>query len=410
MDFKTYINKAYFILLLVVAITLPLSNKINNVAVGLLVLYWLLSGNLYDKVKNALANKYFISVLALYLLQIIGLFYSTDTKYALNILEKKMGLVLLPLVILSAPKLTRQQVFNLIFLFAFSCLAVLGYAIYNVLTYTDGILEGTILTEKIDDFVNMHHAYSGMYLVFAIIGALFYLTNFWFETKVFYRSLIILAVFFLYVELVVLGARMALFVSFVLLGLQVIQYSIQRKNFKALAIVAGVGVLGVIGVLALPTTRTKLNEFIYLRGVHSPFTPRLIQWECCFDVIRNKNAVIWGVGTGDVAPNLVACYQDKKFWGALYNYNAHNEYLEEMVRHGVLGLLVFLVVLFYPLIIAWRQKNWLYVYFLLIFIVVCISETALSRQKGVIFYAFFNALLLSSFSYNKKENELATTV
>jgi O-antigen ligase len=158
------------------------------------------------------------------------------------------------------------------------------------------------------------------------------------------------------------------------------------------------------GVLSLPATRSKINEILYLRGVYHPFTPRFIQWQCSFDILTENNAWIKGVGTGDVKPLLQSCYQDKKFWGHLYNYNLHNEYLEEMVRHGLIGLSVLFLAFFYPLITAARHRNYLYVYFILIFMLACVSESFLNRQKGVIIYAFFNALIFSQVNYNSKKN------
>jgi len=197
----------------------------------------------------------------------------------------------------------------------------------------------------------------------------------------------------LYVFLIILGARMALFISFTVLGLQILIVAMQTKNFRILALLAFTIIIGAGGVLSLPATRNKINEILFYRGVYHPFTPRFIQWQCSFDILNENSSWIKGVGTGDVKPLLQACYQDKKFWGHLYNYNLHNEYLEEMVRHGLIGLSLLLLAFLYPMVIAIKQKHYLYLYFILIFMLACISESFLNRQKGVIFYAFFNALL-----------------
>jgi O-antigen ligase len=159
------------------------------------------------------------------------------------------------------------------------------------------------------------------------------------------------------------------------------------------------------GILSLPSTRSKLNEFIFFKGVYHPFTPRLIQWQCCIDIVNENNAWVQGVGTGDVKPLLQACYQRKKFWGELYHYNSHNEYLEELLRHGLVGLTLLLMALGIPLILTIKRRQYLYSCFLIVFMFACLSEAILNRQKGVIFYAFFNSVLFMS-SFSEKKNDL----
>nr|WP_146897885.1 O-antigen ligase family protein [Adhaeribacter aerolatus] len=198
---------------------------------------------------------------------------------------------------------------------------------------------------------------------------------------------------------------MALFISFVLLGLQMLLFTIQTKNYRALILILIIAFIGFSGVLSLPATRQKVTEILLLRGVHHPFTPRLIQWSCAFDILDANQAWLQGVGTGDVKPLLQACYQDKKFWGHLYNYNLHNEFLEEMTRHGLVGLVLLLLTLTFPLVLAIKRTHLLYMYFLLIFTFACITESILNRQKGVIFYAFFNALLAAPLVQNRNEED-----
>lgn len=115
---------------------------------------------------------------------------------------------------------------------------------------------------------------------------------------------------------------MALFISFIGLGFLLILFAVQQRSFKSLIGLFLILFIGIAGVLTVPSTRAKLNEFIYLKGVYSPFTPRLIQWSCCLDILRNDEAWLQGVGTGDVKPKLQACYQEKNS-GATYTTTTH---------------------------------------------------------------------------------------
>lgn len=394
-------TRIYLAFLILVAFTIPLSVALNNITVGLLIVYWLVSGQVGTKIKSLIKNKFFWLFSSVYLIQFLGLMYSTDVADALTKLEKKAGLILLPFLLLSMPALKPKQIFFIILAFALSSFGLVAYAINQILTTYGSLINVPNLTESIDDIIHLHHAYSGLYLVFSICSLIYFLNRYWLQVNPMVRTGTILLVLGLYGVLIILGARMALFISFMVLGLQMLIFTIQIRRFRTLALMAITAVIGVGGVLSLPSTRSKLHDLLYLQGVYHPFTPRLIQWQCCFDVLEANRAFIQGVGTGDVKPLLQACYQEKKFWGHLYNYNLHNEYLEEMIRHGVVGLSLLLLAFIYPLVVAIKQKNHLYVYFIFIFMFACLSESILNRQKGLIFYAFFNSLLAVTFRQPK---------
>jgi O-antigen ligase len=130
---------------------------------------------------------------------------------------------------------------------------------------------------------------------------------------------------------------------------------------------------------------------IFTRSLaYNPVYIRSIQWQCSFEILKT-NAVV-GVGTGDVQPYLQECYQAKAFWGHLARYNAHNDYFEEALRHGLLGLFIYLVSLFYPLYLSLKQHQYMYTAFLLLFMCCCMTESMLNTQKGAVYFAFFNSL------------------
>ncbi|MBT8195752.1 MAG: hypothetical protein KJO64_04960, partial [Bacteroidia bacterium] len=53
----------------------------------------------------------------------------------------------------------------------------------------------------------------------------------------------------------------------------------------------------------------------------------------------------------------------------------------------------FLMMLFLPLKMALRADEKLYVLFLILFMVSCLTENVLSRQHGMVFYAILNSML-----------------
>ena len=113
-----------------------------------------------------------------------------------------------------------------------------------------------------------------------------------------------------------------------------------------------------------------------------------------------KNFWFLGVGSGEIQNHLNLCYQLIGANLALSNdLNAHNEYANIWIGTGILGLSVFIGFL----ISFWTKvKSWLPRSILLMFSIVCLTESLLERQQGV----FYSALLFSLFIfYSKKENE-----
>ena len=106
-----------------------------------------------------------------------------------------------------------------------------------------------------------------------------------------------------------------------------------------------------------------------------------------------KENLLIGVGTGDVIASYRRAYEidsrglDERFQGI-----SHNQFLTVSIALGLLGLLAFLVSIIYPL---WVYKtDFLYVAFVVLMVVSFFTDNTLSRQSGVIMFAFFNALLI----------------
>ena len=88
-------------------------------------------------------------------------------------------------------------------------------------------------------------------------------------------------------------------------------------------------------------------------------------------------------------------------------HHAHNEYLSIMMRHGVTGLAVFLAMLIYPLWLALKAKEFVYVGFLVIFGILCLAGS-LNLYHGIVIYSLVNALLFRKTILCLKAAEPAT--
>lgn len=106
-----------------------------------------------------------------------------------------------------------------------------------------------------------------------------------------------------------------------------------------------------------------------------------------------KQNPITGLGTGDILGAYKAEYAtDDRGLEQRFQGISHNQFLTIGIVLGVLGLIVFLVMLVYP---TWLyRRDFLYVTFMLIMLVSFLTDNTFDRQSGVTLFAFFNALLI----------------
>ena len=116
-------KQAYYFLLLIVAATIPFPVKTH--ASGYLIialgLSWLILGNWKNKWLQLKNNPLSFLFLGYYLILLAGFFYSEDKTEAKYLLEKNLGMFVLPLIILSGPKLNEKNVLNIGKAFILGC-------------------------------------------------------------------------------------------------------------------------------------------------------------------------------------------------------------------------------------------------------------------------------------------------
>jgi hypothetical protein len=120
---------------------------------------------------------------------------------------------------------------------------------------------------------------------------------------------------------------------------------------------------------------------------------RFEYWKAAIRLISRHPFV--GVGTGDVRMSMENEYKlmNSKlitFW----RLRAHNQFLAIGVGFGLIGILWFLVSLFYPPLKLRKLFTFPYLVFWVIFMISLLTEDTLETEAGATFYAFFNSFFL----------------
>jgi O-antigen ligase len=119
---------------------------------------------------------------------------------------------------------------------------------------------------------------------------------------------------------------------------------------------------------------------------------RILIWNSALDLISEHP---WGVGTGDVNIELTKKYHENGYTGIENRQlNAHNQFLQTAAAIGILGMISLLFVFLVPMFNSAIQGNFPMLGFLILTFVNACVEGILEAQAGVVFFAFFYALLL----------------
>ena len=115
---RPYVNQAYLLGLLMVAVGLTLSPFLMGMSQFWLVLVWLVdaltppfkgAGGIKTKLSRFWHNKAAVLLVAFYLMHVVGLLWTSDFEYALKDLRVKLPILVMPFVLSSMPPLDRKR-------------------------------------------------------------------------------------------------------------------------------------------------------------------------------------------------------------------------------------------------------------------------------------------------------------
>ncbi|HCW06623.1 MAG TPA: hypothetical protein DGG95_04570, partial [Cytophagales bacterium] len=100
-----------------------------------------------------------------------------------------------------------------------------------------------------------------------------------------------------------------------------------------------------------------------------------------------------GVGTGAGTNAMIDFYSRFNQSTVGLTHNSHNQYLQTWMESGIVGLIAFLFCLFGFLLLKIKVPP-SYLAFIIIFSLMCLTESIGERQKGVVFFTLFQSLFL----------------
>lgn len=124
---------------------------------------------------------------------------------------------------------------------------------------------------------------------------------------------------------------------------------------------------------------------------------RVFQIKLFFEILNEKEKYFFGFGLNASQESLVEKYKSYNLYPGFYYYNYHNQYLQTFSELGIIGFLLLFYIFFCLINHCYNTKNLFLLTFVLLILFVCLTETFLWRQRGMVFFITISLLL-----YNRK--------
>jgi O-antigen ligase len=203
----------------------------------------------------------------------------------------------------------------------------------------------------------------------------------------------------------VLASKNLIITTFLLIGLSSFKNKIKFKTGVIISVVLMLTALMIVFIENPLKLRFQeelnLNPHHVLTGQDfydykfNGMEVRLFQWRLMGEMINNHQVGILGLGLHNVDYLLAQYFSYYNLYKGYFQINFHNQFLQTIGEIGFIGLVLLLTIFARAIYIAIKSKNTYETFLVLLFLSSFFTESFLSRQKGVIFFATLVSLILS---------------
>lgn len=404
-------------------VTLPLKHIVGSLAciAFLLVVFF------KAKKANFVISNFLLLPIFLYVLMLLSLIWTIETKFTIKGLQKEVLFLLIPLAFLGLSKINRSTIEKVFQTYSF---AMVGYAVFYLVKAVFKFLQsGKKEVFFYHELVTLE--VNAIYIaVFASLAIFFFLSK---KNKSFFDFT---GLFILSILILLLSSKNIILVDIALVIIYFFFFSNLSKKIKTGIILAISFLAIIIFLLVKPIRERFMIEFetvlvdsslnktnnqneesvfnISLRQAwnqdqfqHNDFFPgtafRVYQIRIFKEMIQEENIFFTGFGL-DAAQNKIRekakQHNLHKSYGEL---NFHNEYIQIFSELGIFGFLIVISMLFITIKKGILNKDFVHIAFAVTMIVLFLTESFLSRQRGIIFFIIIYCMLNTSNNCNEQK-------
>ncbi|MBS9461266.1 O-antigen ligase family protein [Flagellimonas sp. 389] len=409
LQLPTFLLHAIFFLI-------PFGGKIIPPLIILLVITVLVFCNKGKWVNNfTFAWEYHYPLILLFILYLIGIFWSDNIPNALTRIEHTLSFIIFPLII-PAICLTKGQVLKLFRIFVYGCLVVLLTSFldfaYVTLTTDEYIILGEIpagnrpgsVYEYLSQhflIIGVHRTYFSMYLTVCVSYLLFHFEDYIFIFKRKIKWVGYLSIFIILTGLILVQSKAGWVLSSAIICFFLV---VSRNNWRRSAIF-----LLIFALISLGSLKSILDyrfkpmmeeiqnilspgddgEKNYAKNLRPGSTEiRYMVFKSSFQLIYDSP--LFGYGTGDVKDVIKKQNETNGFKSISHlNYGPHSQFLSTLLSFGIFGFLIFLGVFFLPIYDTILRTDFFVLSVLFTIFLNCSTESILSRQEGIVCATLF---------------------
>ena len=413
------------IFIIVVLCSIPLGYAINSISIALLLFVSFLN---FKKSNFNIDKNLFFPVL-LFFLMTVSLIWTKDFNSSIRGLSKGLPLIIIPLCFFLFPTLNSFQKNKIIQWYSYSIVIFTIFCLIKAIirflfTHNSSVF---FYHELVTEDVNAIHV--SVYVTVALM---------YFVTKTVKTFLDKIALVLLLIFLIVLSSKNIISVFFILIFFY---YWRHFKSVKKYNLLLAVGFFILISILFF--TGKISNRFVaeYQSNVaekvlkdedgkdnsaanvyyvnvkqawsKKQFQPnnyfsgtalRIYQARIFKEMLQEDPIFFTGYGLNATDEKIRQKRIEHNLYSGYDNFNFHNEYIQIFAELGVFGLLLILIMLFIGILNAIKTKDFVQISFAVLMISLFLTESFLSRQRGIIFFTIMYCIFNSGIEINTPKN------
>jgi O-antigen ligase len=414
MNRAQFFSRCYFALIGIAVLSIPFTAFLYFFITPLLLILWMIEGDWAEKWERLKASHTLIVTccfILFWLVNVIGLFYSADLARGLLRTYDKLPFLVYPLVFFTIDKtyFSKERLHTLFkaFLCATAIMLLISWGRALILYFNTGKTQ-YFYYQYLSQLFG-HPAYCALMVCIAFIIAFYFFNHISYgqgapcpnttNRKLYglcaQSPYLCLLVFFA-VSIYFLQSRSGIAAFFIILFCILFYYLYTHKKSLWQGIIALLIVLVFIALIVkLFPSRVgfyvdKMNvEHLDTKDI---FGQRSEIWSISYQLaMKNK----WlGIGTGYHVDQYLTETDLEIFNKERVLINAHNQFLQTFLEHGILGLSILLFLMIYSLFFSIKTKNYLLLMLMIGIMVNILFESMLERNHGIFIFALFYCLFI----------------
>lgn len=389
-------------LIIAYAFCLPLSKAGISLFGILLILFWLLEANFKEKYNEIKKSKVFLALFAFIGFSILSIFWSSDTLFALDYVQKYWHLLIMVIIYNSLRAEYIKYIFSA-FLLGMFISEIVSYGIFFEIWTKEGV-------SPHDPSPFMDHTNYSVYLAFTVFILMHRIL---FEETIKWKIIYGFFMMFSMSNMLINGGRtgqIAFFVTLVVMALLNIKHKLR-------AIIGSITVSSILFMSAYsisPVFHSRMNytfnDLVSMKNDHDfsgSISARVGLWITGVKAIPKD--LIWGTGIGDEKINAKENIEKYELYNFSHartkNYiDFHNAFIQYGVQLGIIGLLLFSLIFIFFIqqkikIQVYRNLNIIFVF---LFVLLSFVGSSLHIMASMVLFALFGGIFSA---ISKIENE-----